>query len=68
MITAGTTYAYITNEGTRGRDVTIERVFEGVAIATSGQVGDMGPFSMHFDAITGDGLNDYTGTKLISIH
>jgi len=68
MITAGTTYAYITNEGTRGTDVKIERVFNGIAFATSGQVGDLGPFSMTFDVVTGDGLNDYTGTKLISIH
>jgi len=68
MITAGTTYAYITAEGTRGKDVTISRVFEGVAYALSGEFGDMGPFTMRFNVETGDGLQDYAGTKLITIH
>lgn len=68
MITAGTTYAYITTEGTRGKDVKIERVFNGIAFATSGQVADLGPFVMHFDATTGAGTGDYAGTQLISIH
>jgi len=68
MIITGTTYAYITNEGTRGKDVTILRVFEDVAFATSGEVGDLGPVSMTFDVDTGNGIRDYAGTKLISIH
>ena len=68
MITAGTTYAYITTEGTRGKDVTIERIFEGVAYASSETVGDLGPFTMRFNVETGDGLQDYLGTKLITIH
>ena len=45
--------------------VEIENVVDGVAIASSGAFGGMGPFSMRFDARTGEGMGDYLGSNIL---
>lgn len=65
MLEAGKTYQYFYEATEEGNPVYIEQIVDGVAHATSGTVGDMGPFAMRFDAETGCGLGDYTGTYLV---
>ena len=58
------TYKYFYAPGQQGSDVKIERTCMGNAYATSGTVGDMGPFTMCFNAETGEGMGEYVGTYL----
>ncbi len=64
MLEKGKTYAYFYEAGKRGNDVTITNIINGIGMAISGEFGGMGPFAMHFDVNTGEGLNDYVGTHL----
>lgn len=47
--------------------IVIEQIVNGIAIATSGSFGDMGPFSMTFDASTGKGVKEYAGTRIVKM-
>ncbi len=58
------TYKYFYEDGKQGHDVKIERTCLGSAYATSEAVGDMGPFTMKFNASTGEGKGQYVGTHL----
>ena len=67
-IEAGKYYTYYYSADAVGTDIKIERVKNGIAFATSGSFGDMGPFTMRFDAKTGEGLGDYAGSFLREIN
>lgn len=67
MIEKGEKYGYNVDDTGVVNTITIERVTDGVAYSTSGQVMDMGPFSMTFDALTGLGIGIYAGTFLSCI-
>ena len=63
MLERGKTYTMV-HCGSLCR-VEIENVADGVAIASSGEFGGMGPFMMRFDADTGEGKGDYIGSNII---
>ena len=64
MLVVGNTYPYIYNGTSAGSPVTIERIADGIAYATSGKFADLGPFTMTFEVQTGRGLGGYKGTRL----
>ncbi|MCK5016713.1 MAG: hypothetical protein KAS32_06515 [Candidatus Peribacteraceae bacterium] len=67
MFKAGKQYLHINGDITT--IIEIEQVTpNNVAIATSGSFGDMGPFTMTFDATTGKGIGDYTHTEIVKIN
>ena len=68
MLEKGKTYAYFYTTTLRGNDITITQINNGVAMAISGVFGGMGPFAMHFDVNTGEGVNDHVGTHLETIN
>ena len=68
MLEQGKTYAYFYEAGKRGNDVTITNINNGIALAMSGEFGDMGPFAMHFDVTTGKGRGNYVGAHLETIN
>lgn len=66
MFKQGDNVTYI--NGQVANHIVIEMVTNGTARSTSGQFADLGPFSMTFDATTGEGTGEYVGTRIVKGH